>query len=52
MSSTSLVAVGVVIPVVLILAFLNVAPRTRSMERLRVAVLGAVFLAYVCVCVS
>jgi hypothetical protein len=33
--------------VVLVLAYLTVAPRTRSMERLRVAVLGAVFLAYV-----
>jgi hypothetical protein len=32
-----LVAVVVVIPVVLVLAFLTVAPRTRSMERLRVS---------------
>ena len=46
MSSTSLVAVGVVIPVVLVLAFLTVAPRTRSMERLRVVVLVVLGLAY------
>jgi multisubunit Na+/H+ antiporter MnhB subunit len=37
MSSTALVAIGVL--VVLVLAFLTVAPMTRSMERLRVAVL-------------
>jgi type II secretory pathway component PulM len=47
MSSTSLVAVGVVIPVVLLLAFLTVAPRTRSMEMLRVAVLVVLALSYV-----
>jgi Sec-independent protein secretion pathway component TatC len=47
MSSTSLVAVVIVVPLVLVLAYLTVAPRTRSMERLRVAVLGAVLLAYV-----
>jgi Sec-independent protein secretion pathway component TatC len=46
MSSASLVAVGVAIPVVLVLAFLAVAPRTRSMERLRVVVLGVLGLAY------
>ncbi len=32
---------------VLLLAYLTMAPRTRSIERLRVAVLGDVFLAYV-----
>jgi hypothetical protein len=41
---TLLVAIGVV--VVLVLAFLTVAPRTRSMERLRVAVLVVLGLAY------
>ncbi len=46
MSNTSLVAVGFVIPLVLLLAFLTVAPRTRSMERLRVAVLAVLGLAY------
>jgi hypothetical protein len=45
MSSTALVAVGVL--VVLVLAFLTVAPRTRSMERLRAAVLGVLTLSYV-----
>jgi hypothetical protein len=45
MSSTALVAGGVL--VVLVLAFLTVAPRTRSMERLRVAVLVVLALSYV-----
>jgi hypothetical protein len=45
MSSTALVAVGVL--VVLVLAFLTVAPRTRSMERLRAAVLVVLALSYV-----
>jgi Sec-independent protein secretion pathway component TatC len=46
MSSTAMVAVVLAIPVVLVLAYLTVAPRTRSMERLRVAVLGVLGLAY------
>jgi hypothetical protein len=46
MSSTAPVAVGVVVPVVLVLAYLTVVPRTRSMERLRVAVLVVLGLAY------
>jgi hypothetical protein len=45
MSSTALVAGGVL--VVLVLAFLTVAPRTRSMERLRAAVLVVLALSYV-----
>jgi hypothetical protein len=45
MSSTALVAGGVL--VVLVLAFLTVAPRTRSMERLRVSVLVVLALSYV-----
>jgi hypothetical protein len=45
MSSTALVAGGVL--VVLVLAFLTVAPRTRSMERLRGAVLVVLALSYV-----
>jgi hypothetical protein len=45
MSSTALVASGVL--VVLVLAFLTVAPRTRSMERLRAAVLVVLALSYV-----
>jgi hypothetical protein len=46
MNSTSLVAVGIVVPVVLVFGYLTVAPRTRSMERLRVAVLVVLGLAY------
>ena len=48
MSSTSLVAVGVVIPVVLLLAYLTVAPR---MERLRALVLVVLGLAYLSIMV-
>ena len=51
MSSTSLVAVGVAIPVVLLLAYLTVAPRTRSMERLRALVLVVLGLAYLSIMV-
>jgi hypothetical protein len=47
MSNTSLVAVVIAVPVVLVLAFLTVAPRTRSFERLRVAVLVVLGLSYV-----
>jgi hypothetical protein len=46
MSRTSLVAVVIAVPVVLVLAYLTVAPRTRRMERLRVAVLVVLGLAY------
>ncbi len=51
MSRTSLVAMVIAVPVVLVLAYLTVAPRTRSMERLRVAVLVVLGLAYLSIMV-
>ena len=39
-------ALVLVVPMVLVLAYLTVAPRTRSMERLRVVVLVVLGLAY------